>query len=158
MCGVEYCDIEDAEWREFCPRIEADGRSFRDELITVKGTRRQLMAHLKKLFADWPPHDWIDRWATHDRHLTYATFLPTEMCISTDFLAQYEHKAAFTRTFEHPPRSNMDVFVVTHSPRVNESGERRVTTDIWRIFSVAKGSALFHNQGDVHLDRFLGAV
>jgi hypothetical protein len=69
------------------------------------------------------------------------------MCISTDFLAQYEHKAAFTRTFEHPPRSNMDVFAVTHSPRVNESGERRVTTDIWRIFSVAKGSALFHNQG-----------
>jgi hypothetical protein len=74
------------------PRIEADGRSFRDELITVKGTRRQLMVHLKKRFADWSPHDWIDRWATHDRHLTYATFSPTEMCISTDFSAQYEHK------------------------------------------------------------------
>ena len=106
-----------------------------------------MMEHLKKLFADWSPHNWIDRWATHDRHLTYATFWDTEMCISTDFSAQYEHKAAFTRTCEHPPRSNMDIFVVTHSPRTESTGERRVTTDIWRIFSEAKGSALFHTPG-----------
>ena len=46
------------------------GRSFQDELVTVKGTRKQLMERLKKLFAEWSPHDWIDRWATHQRHLT----------------------------------------------------------------------------------------
>ena len=51
----------DAEWKEFRPRIEADGKSFRDELVTVKGTRAQLMAQLEKLFSDWSPHDWIDR-------------------------------------------------------------------------------------------------
>ena len=40
----------------------------------------------------------------------------------------------------------MDVFIVTHSPRI-ENNERVVTTDVWRIFSEAKGSALFHNKG-----------
>ena len=68
------------------------------------------------------------------------------MCISTDFSAQYEHKAFCTRTCEHPPRSNMDVFIVTHSPREGKEGERLVTTDVWRIFSEAKGSSLFHNK------------
>ena len=51
----------DAEWKEFRPRIEADGKSFRDELVTVKGTRRQLMTQLAKLFSDWSPHEWTDR-------------------------------------------------------------------------------------------------
>ena len=37
------------------------------------------------------------------------------------------------------------VFIVTHSPR-EVNGERVVTTDVWRIFSEAKGSALFHNK------------
>ena len=76
---------------------------------------------------------------------SYATFTEHEMCISTDFSAQYVHKASDTRTCEHPGRSNMDVFVVTHSPRVVD-GVRQVTTDVWRIFSEAKGSSLFHNQ------------
>ena len=109
---------DDAEWKEYRPRIEPDGRSFQDELVKVTGTRKQLMERLAKLFAEWSPHDWTDRWNTHARHLTYATFLDSEMCISTDFSAQYEHKAFCTRTCEHPSRSNMDVFVVTHSPRV----------------------------------------
>ena len=69
------------------------------------------------------------------------------MCISTDFSAQYEHKAAWTRTCDHAPRSNMAVFVVTHSPVIEaETGERSVTTDIWRVFSEAKGSSQFHNK------------
>ena len=137
----------DAEWKEFRPRIEADGKSYRDELVTVKGTRLELMTYLHRLFADWSPHEWIDRWSTHNRHLTYATFGSSEMCISTDFSAQYEHKAAWTRTCEHAPRSNMAVFVVTHSPVYDaETGERSVTTDIWRIFSEAKGSSQFHNK------------
>ena len=37
------------------------------------------------------------------------------------------------------------MFIVTHSPR-EVNGERVVTTDVWRIFSEAKGSALFHNK------------
>ena len=36
-----------------------------------------------------------------------ATFLDSEMCISTDFSAQYDHKAFCTRTCEHPSRSNI---------------------------------------------------
>ena len=117
-CPIENSEEADAEWKEYRPRIEPDGRSFQDELVKVTGTRKQLMERLAKLFADWSPHDWTDRWNTHARHLTYATFLGTEMCISTDFSAQYDHKAFCTRTCEHPSRSNMDVFVVTHSPRV----------------------------------------
>ena len=57
LCTVTAMD---AEWKEFRPRIEADGKSFRDELVTVKGTRAQLMAHLEKLFSAWSPHEWID--------------------------------------------------------------------------------------------------
>ena len=59
--AIKYCDIANAEWREFLPRIEMTGKLFRDELVTVKGTRRQMMEHLRKLFADWLPHDWINR-------------------------------------------------------------------------------------------------
>ena len=65
LCSVAAMD---AEWKEFRPRIEADGKSFRDELVTVKGTRAQLMAHLEKLFSDWSPHDWIDRCALYHPH------------------------------------------------------------------------------------------
>ena len=75
------------------------------------------MERLQKLYSEWSPHDWIDRWSAHQRHLTYATFGEHEMCISTDFSAQYDHKAFCTRTCEHPTRSNMDVFIVTHSTR-----------------------------------------
>ena len=66
-CPVEWSDEVDAEWLEYKPRMEPDGRSFGDELTKVKGTRRELMAYLAKCFADWSPHDWIDRWAAHQR-------------------------------------------------------------------------------------------
>ena len=130
---------------QWCSIALRAGKSFQDELVTVKGTRKQLYDRLASNFREWSPHDWIDRWTTHQRHLTYATFRHDELCISTDFSAQYEHKAFCTRTCEHPARSNMDVFIVTHSPHELESGERVVTTDVWRFFSEAKGSSLFHN-------------
>ena len=60
-CPLDYGNAADAEWKEFRPRIEADGKSFRDELVTVKGTRAQLMAQVEKLFLDWSPHEWIDK-------------------------------------------------------------------------------------------------
>ena len=69
---IETSEEGDAEWKEYRPRIEPDGRSFQDELVTIKGTRKQLMERLAKLFVDWSPHDWIDRWNTHARHLTYV--------------------------------------------------------------------------------------
>jgi hypothetical protein len=132
-CPIENSDDTDAEWKVYRPRVESDGRSFRDELTTVKGTRKEFMAMLKKLFDNWSPHDWVNVWTTHMHHLTYATFHPTEMVISTDFSAQIEHKAEATRTCEHAPRSNMAVFIVTHSPRL-DNNKRRVETDVWRIF------------------------
>jgi hypothetical protein len=152
-CPIEYSDEHDAEWKEYRPRVDPEGHSFRDELVTVKGTRKQLMERLQKLYLEWSPHDWINRWSAHQRHLTYATFGKHEMCISTDFSAQYDHKAFCTRTCEHPSRSNMDVFIVTHSPR-DENGKRVVTTDVWRIFSEAKGSSQFHNQGLDHITQY----
>ena len=99
---------------------------------------------LREIFEEADPHCWIERWLTHQRHLVYATFPSSELCISTDFSAQYSHKAAWTLTCEQPPRSSQGVYVVTHSPRL-EHGERVVTTDIWRIFSEVKGDSLFHN-------------
>jgi hypothetical protein len=54
-CPIEHGDQNDAEWKEYRPRIEPDGRSFQDELVTIKGTRKQLMQRLEKLFAEWSP-------------------------------------------------------------------------------------------------------
>ena len=49
--------------------------------------------------------------------------LPKSRRWSTTSLARRAnaHKAHSTRTCEHPGRSNMDVFVVTHSPRIVNS-------------------------------------
>jgi hypothetical protein len=46
---------------------------------------------------------------------------------------------------EHPHHSNMDVFVVTHSPRIVD-GQRQVQTDVWRVVSEAKAGHIFHNK------------
>ena len=44
------------------------------------------------------------RWQAHQRHLIYGTAGDDELCISTDFSAQFDHKCAWTLTCEHPPR------------------------------------------------------
>ena len=79
------------------------------------------------------------------RHLVYATMGENNITIQTDFSAQYPHKAAWTNTCEHPPTSNMDVFVVTRVS-IGVDDRRTYITDVWRIFSAAKGSAAFHNK------------
>ena len=91
------------------------------------------------------PHLFIEEWTSHMRHLVYSTLSPLAIAIQTDFSAQYAHKAAWTNTCEHPPTSNIDVFVVT---RVGSNSDGKLTyiTDVWRIFSAAKGSSSFHNQ------------
>ena len=119
-CPVEYSDINDATWKEWRPRIEKDGRSYQEELVVRKGTRREFMEQLRKVFEKCDAHDFVTEWNTHIRNYVYATSPSTEINISTDFAAQHEHKSAYTRTCEHPPRSNMAVFVVTyHDPAFN---------------------------------------
>ena len=119
-CPVEYSDINDATWKEWRPRIEKDGKSYQEELVVRKGTRREFMEQLRKVFEKCDAHDFVAEWNTHIRNYVYATFPSTEITISTDFAAQHEHKSAYTRTCEHPPRSNMAVFVVTyHDPAFN---------------------------------------
>jgi hypothetical protein len=144
-CPVEWDDAKPASYKKWCPIPATDGKSYRMELRKIDCTRKELMERIQAVYTDGDPHQWIDNWQTHHRHLTYATFGDDEMCISTDFSAQFDHKCAWTLTCEHPPRSNQAVYVVTHSPRIDEHGARSVTTDIWRIFSEVKGDALFHN-------------
>ena len=116
-CPLEYSDVSDATWKEWLPRIEKDGKSYQEELVVRKGTRREFMEQLRKVFEKCDAHDFIAEWNTHIRNHVYATSPSTEINISTDFAAQHEHKSAYTRTCEHPPRSNMAVFVVTyHEP------------------------------------------
>ena len=114
------------------------------------------------------PHLFIEEWASHVRNLPYATVGDDTILIQTDFSAQYPHKAAWTNTCEHPPTSNMDVFVVTRV-LIDAEGKRKelapppsphhpaqvlspncfvgmFITDVWRIFSAAKGSSAFHNK------------
>ena len=92
------------------------------------------------------PHFCIDAWTTHARHLIYATAEDNVLIIQTDFSAQYSHKAAWTNTCEHPPTSNIDVFVVTRVVIDKVAHTRTYVTDVWRIFSAAKGSSAFHNE------------
>ena len=47
----------------------------------------------------------------------------------------------------------MDVFIVTYVHM--EGGERVLKTDVWRVFSEAKGSAQFHNKDDLVLSASL---
>ena len=65
------------------------GLSFRKELKVVHGTRKGLMMRLRAIFEKADPDAWMKRWLTHQRHLVYATFPSSELCISTDFSAQY---------------------------------------------------------------------
>ena len=56
--------------------------------------------------------------------------------------------------------SNMDVFVVLHSPvfTTDEKGKevRSVTTDVWRVVSEAKSGWLHHNKAlDMIADHYL---
>lgn len=53
----------------FCPdcppactcHLPLAGKSYQDELVSIKGTRSQLQARLAVLYETWSPHDWIDR-------------------------------------------------------------------------------------------------
>ena len=57
QCPIEQSEKADAEWKEYHPRIEPDGRSFQDELVTRQGSRKQFMAYLRELYRNWSPHD-----------------------------------------------------------------------------------------------------
>ena len=70
------------------------------------------------------PHLFIEEWTSHVRNLSYATVGDDTILIQTDFSAQYPHKAAWTNTCEHPPTSNMDVFVVTRV-MIDAKGKRK---------------------------------
>jgi len=143
-CPIEWDDSKPATYKAYRPRLTPDGNSCENELAEIRTTRKGLMEHLKRQYNNVDPHLFIEEWTSHTRHLVYSILTLFQLAICTDFSAAYEHKAAWTSTCEHPPRSNMDVFVVTRVVMVN--GERIYITDVWRIFSAAKGSAGFHNR------------
>lgn len=153
LCPLEWQDgAKNASYKAYVPRLAPDGKSVQNELREILCTRKELMLHLKASFEVADPHLFIEEWTSWMRNLCYATLAPTEIAISTDFSAQYDHKAAWTNTCEHPPRSNMDVFVVTRAHLV--AGHRIYITDVWRIFSAAKGSSVFHNTGLAQITRW----
>jgi hypothetical protein len=137
-CPVEYTD-EPAEHKMYAPR----GDSNQEALVTVKCTRAEFMAQLKKIYNLWLPHHWVKTWCDHQRHLTYSTCGFDEACISTDFSAVYDHKAFATKCCEQPHHSNMDVFVITYFRE--EDGKRVACTEVVRVISEAKGGTHFHN-------------
>ena len=75
-----------------------------NQLQEIKCTRRQLMEFLRSAYLAADPHLFIEEWTSHARALIYGSCAATELIISTDFSAQYDHKAAWTNTCEHPPR------------------------------------------------------
>jgi hypothetical protein len=125
-CPVECSAADPAEWKEYCARgPSSSGNGNQEDLVTVRGTRAEMMAQIKKIYEQWLPHHWIKRWCEHQRHLTYATFGVDEACIMTDFSAVYDHKAFCSKCCEQPHHSNMDVFVVSWAHVVD--GKREVS-------------------------------
>ena len=61
------------------------------------------MERLAKLFAEWSPHDWIDRWATHQRHLTYGWLLPTRVPCQAASFARLLPPPYHMHTIPHNP-------------------------------------------------------
>lgn len=137
-CPVENSGDE-AQYKVYAPR----GNSNQEALVTMKCTRAEFMAQLRKIYLEWLPHHWIKCWCEHQRRLTYATFGYDEACISTDFSAVYDHKAWATKCCEQPHYSNMAVFVVTFSRL--QDGKRALFTEVVRVISEAKGGTHFHN-------------
>ena len=56
-CPIKYSDKKDASYKMFKPRIEADGRSFQDELQTVECTRKELTLRVRECFETYDPLD-----------------------------------------------------------------------------------------------------
>ena len=127
-CPIENSAAHPAEWKEYCARgPSSSGSGNQEDLVTVRGTRAEMMAQLKKIYALWLSHSWIKRWCEHQRKLTYATFDVNEACIMTDFSAIYDHKAFASKCCEQPHHSMMDVFVVSWARIVNGHREVSIT-------------------------------
>ena len=144
-CPLEWDATKKATIKKYVPKLQSNGVSVQSELREEETTRKGLMERMQGAFAIADPHLFIDEWTSHHRHLVYASMGLNAIAIQTDFSAQYAHKAAWTNTCEHPPTSNMDVFVVTRV-QFDATSKRQYITDVWRIFSAAKGSSGFHNQ------------
>ena len=158
QCPVENSAADPAEWKEYRPRgPDSTGSGTQEDLVVIKGTRAGLMERLKKIYGLWlPHHQWIKRWNDHQRKLTYATFSVDEACVMTDFSAIYDHKAFCARCCEQPHHSNMDVFVITWA-RI-EAGQRKLSTEVVRVISEAKGNAHFHNEALKLIANYLKTV
>ena len=118
-CPIEWDEAKCATFKAYRPRLSANQQSVENELRIIETTRHGLMEHLRDSFNIVDPHIFTDDWTSHMRNMAYSVLTLHQIAISTDFAAQFDHKAAWTSTCEHPPRSSMDVFVVT---RMNEQG------------------------------------
>ena len=140
-CPIENSAAHPAEWKEYCARgPSSSGSGNQEDLVTVRGTRAEMMAQLKKIYALWLSHSWIKRWCEHQRKLTYATFDVNEACIMTDFSAIYDHKAFASKCCEQPHHSMMDVFVVSWARIVN--GQREVSITLISTLTLTLALAL----------------
>ena len=74
-CPVEYNDTMDAQWKEWRPRIEKDGKSYQEELVIVNGSRREFMQRLKLVFEKCDAHDFTAEWNAHIRNYIYLSFV-----------------------------------------------------------------------------------
>jgi hypothetical protein len=153
-CPVEWDATKHATVKKYVQVLQSNGVSVQSELHTVETTRLGLMEHggllpnallsspasyyphpnsceaaflflaVQGAFDIADPHLFIEEWTSHVRNLSYATVGDDTILIQTDFSAQYPHKAAWTNTCEHPPTSNMDVFVVTRV-LIDAEGKRK---------------------------------
>jgi hypothetical protein len=109
-------------------------------------TGKELLDKIEAATPRYLEHCWNCRWANTARQNDMHKFTETELFIQTDFAAQIENSSQDNLTCTNRQHTNLDVFVVAHSPRVvtvpGTAGtyEKRVTTnDAWKYYAGASG-------------------
>ena len=62
------------------------------------------------------PHSFENKWASAYLKRTREVMGEYDCDIKHDFASGYEHKCRFVKTCERPPRSNIEIFTVDHTP------------------------------------------
>ena len=110
-----------------------------NELTEITVTGKELLDKIETSTEAYLSHCWNCTWANVARKADMRHFGPTEMFAQSDFAAAIENASQDNVTCSHRQHTNLDVFVVAHSPRmvtvpVAGSGsfvEKRVVTSVF---------------------------
>jgi hypothetical protein len=180
-CPCEYDENVTVKVREYLPQprtvrgVDDEGNPISTtkpvkELTEVEISGKMLLDKIRDLADEYLEHCWNCRWSNTQRLIDLHKFNDDELFIQTDFAAQIANASQDNLTCTTRQHTNLDVFIVSHSPLVahvpkrdkdgrllhDEDGlpetvPKRVTTnDAWKFYAEASGKGkdndyFFHN-------------